>query len=133
MNSEDFIIDYRLEAWWEEVSPGAKMWALRNKLTGNLGVNDNALEIYPTAAKAQEAIDDSYHEPLLWEPFAIELNAHGTLDTISGSKRAIAGGNPEFLRWMADRLVNVYKEDPNVDYVHTLRTIAKEMEDLTNG
>lgn len=32
----------------------------------------------------------------------------------------------DFLNWMADRLVNVYNEDPNVDFVHKLRSMAKE-------
>lgn len=30
----------------------------------------------------------------------------------------------EFLNWIADRLVNVYGESPNVDFVHKLREIA---------
>lgn len=31
----------------------------------------------------------------------------------------------EFLNWLADRLVNVYNESPNVDFVHKLKAIAK--------
>lgn len=31
----------------------------------------------------------------------------------------------EFLNWLADRLVHVYGESPNVDFVHKLREIAK--------
>jgi hypothetical protein len=31
----------------------------------------------------------------------------------------------EFLNWLADRLVHVYGENPNVDFVHKLRAIAK--------
>lgn len=31
----------------------------------------------------------------------------------------------EFLNWLADRLVHVYGESPNVDFVHKLRAIAK--------
>lgn len=30
----------------------------------------------------------------------------------------------EFLEWVADRLVHVYGESPNVDFVHRLREIA---------
>lgn len=37
----------------------------------------------------------------------------------------------EFLRWMADRLVHVYKESPNVDFVLKLRAIAAS--NLLNG
>lgn len=33
----------------------------------------------------------------------------------------------EFLNWLADRLVHVYGESPNVDFVHKLRAIAKNM------
>ena len=31
----------------------------------------------------------------------------------------------DFLFWMCDRLVNVYNESPNVDFVQKLRTIAQ--------
>jgi hypothetical protein len=31
----------------------------------------------------------------------------------------------DFLNWLADRLVHVYGESPNVDFVHKLREIAK--------
>lgn len=34
----------------------------------------------------------------------------------------------EFLRWLVDRLVNVYGESPNVDFVHKLRSVANRME-----
>ncbi len=30
----------------------------------------------------------------------------------------------KFLNWIADRLVHVHGENPNVDYVHKLRRIA---------
>lgn len=33
-----------------------------------------------------------------------------------------------FLNWIADRLVNVYKESPNVDFVLRLREIATIVE-----
>lgn len=35
--------------------------------------------------------------------------------------------NPDFLDWMADRLIQVYGERPNVDFVLALRRIAAEM------
>jgi hypothetical protein len=31
----------------------------------------------------------------------------------------------EFLEWLIDRLVNVYGESPNVDFIHRLRKIAE--------
>lgn len=34
----------------------------------------------------------------------------------------------EFLSWMADRLVFVYGESPNIDFVHYLRRLATEAE-----
>lgn len=34
----------------------------------------------------------------------------------------------EFLNWLADRLVNVYNESPNVDFVHKLKKIAENIE-----
>jgi hypothetical protein len=36
--------------------------------------------------------------------------------------------HPEFLRWIADRLVNVHGENPNVDYVLSLRQRADAFE-----
>lgn len=32
---------------------------------------------------------------------------------------------PEFLDWLADRLVNVYSENPNIDFVLSLRARAE--------
>lgn len=34
----------------------------------------------------------------------------------------------DFLRWLADRLVYVYKESPNVDFILKLRTIATNLD-----
>lgn len=34
----------------------------------------------------------------------------------------------EFLRWLVDRLINVYGESPNIDFVHGLRSIANRLE-----
>lgn len=34
----------------------------------------------------------------------------------------------EFLSWLADRLVNVYDESPNTDFVHKLRSVADRLE-----
>lgn len=34
---------------------------------------------------------------------------------------------PDFLDWVADRLVNVYHEDPTVDFVHSARNFAKRI------
>jgi len=33
----------------------------------------------------------------------------------------------EFLHWLADRLVHVYKEDPSVDFVTKLTSIANRL------
>jgi hypothetical protein len=38
--------------------------------------------------------------------------------------RAQIGRHREFLNWVADRLVHVYGESPNVDFVLKLRQIA---------
>ena len=37
--------------------------------------------------------------------------------------------DPEFLNWLADRLVFVYGESPNVDFVRRLREMATERKD----
>lgn len=34
----------------------------------------------------------------------------------------------EFLDWLADRLVYVYDESPNVNFVHKLKNIAKNID-----
>lgn len=36
----------------------------------------------------------------------------------------------EFLKWIRDRLVYVYKESPNTDFVHRLGEITKRFEKL---
>ena len=38
----------------------------------------------------------------------------------------------EFLDWLADRLVYVYKESPNVDFVQKLKAIAKKAKGETH-
>jgi hypothetical protein len=37
---------------------------------------------------------------------------------------------PEFLRWIADRIVHVYGASPMVDYVHSLRDRADAIDAL---
>lgn len=34
----------------------------------------------------------------------------------------------EFLHWIVDRLINVYGESPNIDFVHRVRSIADRLE-----
>lgn len=34
----------------------------------------------------------------------------------------------EFLNWLADRLVHVYNESPNVDFIHKLKEITSRIE-----
>lgn len=34
----------------------------------------------------------------------------------------------EFLHWIVDRLINVYGESPNIDFVHRLKRIVDRME-----
>lgn len=38
---------------------------------------------------------------------------------------------PEFLDWMADRLIHVYKENEFVDYVHCLRDRANQLREIS--
>ncbi len=38
----------------------------------------------------------------------------------------------EFLFWLRDRLINVYGEDPHIDYVQKLYSIARKVEDDEN-
>lgn len=34
----------------------------------------------------------------------------------------------DFLRWIHQRLVRVYKENPNIDYMHKLRNVIGKVE-----
>ena len=34
----------------------------------------------------------------------------------------------EFLDWIITRIINVYNESPNVDFIHRLRKIADKLE-----
>lgn len=36
--------------------------------------------------------------------------------------------NSDFLYWLRDRLINVYGEDPHLDFIVKLNEIAKKME-----
>ena len=38
----------------------------------------------------------------------------------------------EFLFWLRDRLINFYGEDPHIDYVQKLYSIARKVEDDEN-
>lgn len=35
----------------------------------------------------------------------------------------------EFLKWLHERLVNIYNEDPLMDYMHKLRAIIRDTDD----
>jgi hypothetical protein len=39
----------------------------------------------------------------------------------------------EFLNWIIDRLINVYNENPNVDFIHRLRKIADKLEIIADA
>jgi len=43
---------------------------------------------------------------------------------VAAQTMGVQVNTPDFLDWMADRLINVYKESPNVDFVHSLRDRA---------
>lgn len=44
---------------------------------------------------------------------------------VEAINRGAQVGLPDFLDWLADRLVNVYSESPNIDFVHSCRDRAK--------
>lgn len=46
---------------------------------------------------------------------------------------ATNAGDRAFLEWLADRLVMVYGESPNVDFVHTLRKYAEKINALVGA
>ena len=41
--------------------------------------------------------------------------------------------NSKHLQWLHDRIVNVYDENPNVDFLIRFREIIKELKDSEDG
>ena len=53
----------------------------------------------------------------------------GQLDVDERTSGHIFRGNDaDFLRWIADRQVNVHGDNPNLDYLHRLREIADALD-----
>ena len=55
------------------------------------------------------------------------------MEKVVAVRHLIEDGNPktsEFLSWLADRLVSVYKEPSNIDFVQALRRKVKLIEKL---
>jgi hypothetical protein len=43
---------------------------------------------------------------------------------VAAEKFQLLRNDADFLAWLVDRLVNVYNENPDVDFVHKLRKLA---------
>lgn len=75
-------------------------------------------------ARLYSAAHDSYYKHC--GARAVECAEADLLGEALGSLKHGAQVNlPDFLDWLADRLVIVYGESPNVDFVHTCRDRAK--------
>jgi hypothetical protein len=71
-------------------------------------------------------IDGDYNEPDLWP--VMEANARliaAAPDLLHAQTMGSSLNTPDFLDFVADRLVNVYGESPNVDFVLSLRSRAQ--------
>lgn len=71
-------------------------------------------------------IDGDYNEPDLWP--VMEANARliaAAPDLLHAQTMGSSINTPDFLDFVADRLVNVYGESPNVDFVLSLRSRAQ--------
>jgi hypothetical protein len=66
---------------------------------------------------------DNFDRDEMAEPFARLIAA--APDLLAALTMGAQVNTPDFLDWVADRLVNVYGESPNVDFVHSLRDRAK--------
>jgi hypothetical protein len=64
-----------------------------------------------------------------WKQKALEacegINPEAIPELIAAQTMGVQINTPDFLDWIADRLVNVHGESPNVDYVMSLRDRAK--------
>lgn len=109
----------RLIAWDEEGDD------IRQKWIGLARVAASAL----TTPEPKAGTGDGWEARALAAEAALE-RLRAALDRLvyaaQGGNAEI--GNVEAFRWLADRLVNVYGESPNVDFVRALRTRAAMLE-----
>ena len=50
-------------------------------------------------------------------------------------KDLLQSGHPrmsDFLEWFSERLIHIYKESPNIDFVHALRRYSKGIKEIEN-
>lgn len=55
------------------------------------------------------------------------------LEAILKTRRMIKSGHPDmstFIDWLADRMINVYNESPQMDFVQATRRYAKDLRDI---
>lgn len=103
-------------------------------LTGDIDRIDSLLETKTDPAKAQPI---RLRNTTTGELYTRERGPEGRFE-IHGdevvvweaepTKTAVFDPDANFLRWVAERLVNVYGESPNVDYVLKLRDLAFELD-----
>jgi len=82
----------------------------------DLPVDHRTLEVYGTGKQC-------HRYATIEEAIAHALNCYD--DLLFTHTMGVSMNTPDFLDWMADRLVNVYGESPNVDFVQSLRDRAK--------
>lgn len=113
----------------ERSETDASKWALYR-------VIDGVRQVYPIQmfTKRRFALK-SYVDRLIEEKEEITTQFEAALEEMrqenSALKAAIVGSptpGPTFFRWIADRMVDVYKEPDNVDFVVSLRKRADDME-----
>lgn len=64
------------------------------------------------------------------QPASPEPQTEAIAELVDGLERGAQVNLPDFLDWMADRLVNIYQENPNVDFVLSCRARAKHLRAL---
>lgn len=84
--------------------------------------------------KRLRAMGNGYAEPMIgdYDEAADVIEAYEVI--ISDFFRVINMGSncstPDMIDWVADRLVNIYGESPNVDFVLSLRNRAKALRNI---
>jgi beta-xylosidase len=81
---------------------------------------------------AERAKEPGWFDEQLSQDIAAAADVLESRDrTIAELVAAIDGGvqvsTPELMEWIADRMVFVYNESPNVDYVQSLRSRAQKL------
>jgi hypothetical protein len=81
----------------------------------------------PEALRLADGLEDAYPNVYtgLAQSSAAELRRlHALCEEMAGALKIGEITTPDFLNWVADRFIHVYGENPNMDFIHCLRSRA---------